>query len=104
MDNLKKVMVMSGIIAYAKVKYKNFNPIHPKGIFVESTINKRQNQSDRGFVRSVNNLVKRHGLTVEKALLMDIKLERGYMHFYNKAEGLIDNAYIERLENKKDGA
>lgn len=41
---------------------------------------------------------------MDKALLMDIKLERGYMHFYNKAEGLIDNAYIERLENKKDGA
>jgi hypothetical protein len=74
---------MSGFIAYAECTYKRKNN-QDIVVWQSARLNKRSNQSDRGFVRSVDKLMNAHK---GKGLLgKDLLKDKTELKFYDKAE------------------
>lgn len=74
---------MANQIAYAKVKY--YNTVSNK--WIETTINRRSNQSDRGFIRSIKKLLQAHTKkTITQMVKKDITLDKQGVKFFNMQE------------------
>lgn len=74
---------MSGIIAYAKIRYRRETP-NGERIWTDATLTKRSNQSDRGFVRKVNKIMGAHH---EKGIMQkEIVNDKTNISYYDKCE------------------